>query len=71
VAEAMSDTAAKLPYTVECDHEGCSQCGHDRMWTIVDSDGIGAGQSWGDKEFVDDLCEMLNDAFEKGKASKP
>jgi hypothetical protein len=55
------------------DHAGCATCSHGQMWDIVhDEDGEPTAEStsWGDKEFVEDLCEMMNDAYQKGRESK-
>jgi hypothetical protein len=56
------------PYTVAVEDEGCDRCGHGRMWTIVGPDGYGFGQSWGDRETVEDLADYLNEAYEAGQA---
>src|SRR5216683_3010796 len=57
------------PYKVELDTEGCPQCQHDAMWTIAGPGDIRLGQSWGDFELVDDICEYMNDAYAEGRAS--
>lgn len=53
-------------YKAEVDYPGCEHCSSDRMWTIIQPDGIAFGQSWGDKEFVDELVSYLNEAFDAG-----
>lgn len=45
----------------------CKQ--HCAMWTIVFNDGddpTEIGQSWGDREMADDICDLMNMAFEAG-----
>lgn len=56
------------PYRVEVDKDGCETCGHGRMWTIVGPDNVALGESWGDKEFVDDIAQLLNEAYDAGRA---
>ncbi len=49
---------------------GCNACGHGQMWTLVHGEGDDEEQvhtSWGDREFVDDLCDLMNDAYEAGQ----
>lgn len=53
-------------YRVECDRGGCGRCGAGAMWTIIRPDDVGFSQSWSDKEFVDELADMLNEAYEAG-----
>ncbi len=36
------------PYFVEVDDNGCSQCGHDRTWTVIGPDGAAHHTSYGD-----------------------
>jgi len=48
---------------------GVRHCAHDTQWDIVGPDGAALGQSWGDHAFVSDLCDELNDAYAKGRAS--
>jgi hypothetical protein len=57
---------AKNPFKVEKDVSGCPQCGHGDMWTIVGPHGTQIGQSWGDQELVEDICQYMNEAFEAG-----
>lgn len=56
-------------YWVERDEEGCPSCGHDATWQVVHREGteeVAESTSWEDKEFAEDLAEMLNIAFERG-----
>lgn len=64
-ARPVTETQDK-PYRVEVDKGGCERCSHGQMWTIVGPDGYAFGESWGDREFVEDLVEYLNDAYEAG-----
>jgi hypothetical protein len=54
-------------YRVEVDTEGCKHCAGGRMWTIVGSDGVAIGSSWGDQEFASDIADLMNMAFDAGK----
>lgn len=47
---------------------GCKSCGAGEHWDIIAPDGIALSTSWGDKEFAEELVEMLNDAYEMGRA---
>jgi hypothetical protein len=52
-------------------HTGCEKCGWDAMWTVVWTEANGEpcqiGTSWGDKEFAEDVCDLMNMAYEAGK----
>jgi hypothetical protein len=57
-------------YRVEWDG-GCRECGNGRRYVIVENiDGepceVG-GVSWGAKEEADCICELMNEAFKKGR----
>lgn len=56
------------PYFIEVDNNGCT-CGNGRTWTIVGPDGVATGQSWGDVEEAEYICELLNDAYQCGRGS--
>lgn len=50
--------------------EGCAHCGHGKHWTIVSGEGdaeIGIGTAWGDQELAQDICELMNMAFDAGE----
>lgn len=54
--------------------DGCKHCGHGFMWTLESGHGgneIRIGTSWGDKELAQDICELMNDAYESGRESDP
>ena len=60
----------KLEYNVEISSAGCERCGVGTQWAIVtnlngEPTEIG-GMTWGDKETAEDICEMLNEAYERG-----
>lgn len=52
---------------------GCEHCEAGKMWTIVHSEGAGTddevaiGSSWGDKNLTEDICDLMNMAYEAGK----
>lgn len=61
---------------VECElsEGGCAHCGHGAMWTLESGHGgneIRIGTSWGDKELAEDICDLMNDAYESGRESDP
>ena len=56
-------------YHIEVDINGCDKCGSGRCWLIIGPDGYGGGQSYGEEEEADHICEMLNDAFDRGVAA--
>lgn len=54
--------------------EGCAHCGHGKHWTIVSGEGdaeIGIGTAWGDQELAQDICELMNMAFDAGQENAP
>lgn len=70
VCEACASVAVKAPYYVEVDKEGCEKCGHDTLWSIVyRPDDCAGSASYGSKDEADDLCSLLNDAFDKGRVA--
>lgn len=56
---------------VQDDYCVCNTCHQNTAnWTIVSGAGeaeCGVGQSWGDKEIADDICDLMNMAFDAGK----
>ena len=49
--------------------DGCHTCAAGEMWTfewMEDGEPTQPGESWDDKEFVENLIEYLNDAYEAG-----
>lgn len=51
--------------------DGCSHCGAGKLWAIVyvehgQTEETEVGQSFGDKELADDICELMNMAYEAG-----
>lgn len=51
--------------------DGCKHCGHGKHWTISSGEGedeIATGTSWGDRSLADDICDLMNDAYEAGRA---
>lgn len=58
----------KEAYKVVVDHTLADLRGEGgSMWTIQGPDGYTIGQSWGDKELVDDIAEHMSFAYEAGK----
>lgn len=62
----MSDTKH---FRVVITQPGCSTCGHDTFWTIASGTGDGQthiGTSWADEETTEDICELMNMAYDEG-----
>jgi len=60
-------------YRVEVDDiaEGCSHCHAGRCWTVVyghGEDETAIGIAWDDEEEAEDICALMNQAFEAGQA---
>lgn len=54
---------------VEDENAGCKHCGHGKFWVIMEGQGddaAGQGTSYGDKETADDICDLMNMAFDAG-----
>ena len=59
---------------------GCQHCGHDVMWTITYTELVGEapeeieiGTSWQGEEgleLAEDICELMNMAFDAGQESR-
>jgi hypothetical protein len=52
----------------------CAHCGHGKMWTIESGflgEEIAIGTSWGDQELAQDVCELMNDAYDAGREADP
>lgn len=61
------------PYRVAADKEPCDHCQQGGMYTIVvleDGVEVGIGSSWGDKDFAEDLCDLMNMAYDFGKEAQ-
>jgi hypothetical protein len=60
-------------YRVVAEPGGCEHCGHEKLWTIVhDENGeeVGEGSSWGDQEHAQDICDLMNMAYDRGQESQ-
>jgi len=72
---ALAKGAMPEPYfRVDADGKPeCEHCSHGQLWTVIFGP-TGAetqiGQSWGDRELVEDICDLMNDAFAHGRDSK-
>lgn len=66
-------TEYKCYYNVEmaAGEDGCSHCGAGKMWAIVyvehgQTEKTEIGQTFGDRELADDICDLMNMAYESG-----
>jgi len=59
----------KPEYRVEARGEGCPTCQHGDQFDIIDSSECAQSQSWGDPKEAEYICELMNDAFQQGRAS--
>ena len=57
----------KEEYSIAVDASGCKKCGAGTLWTVVNSDGVGIGQSFEDASIVKEIADLMNHAFERGK----
>jgi hypothetical protein len=69
---STNPTTTEPFYRVEVDSsmKGCEQCNHGTYWTIVydeDScdDAVAIGTSWADRELAEDICDLMNMAYER------
>jgi len=72
--EALADEQQGF-YRVEEDasYEACKHCGHGTYWTIVSGTGedvFACGISYGDKEAAEDICDLMNMAYDRGQESQ-
>lgn len=53
--------------------KGCPSCGHGQLWDIVYRDATGelcgTGTSYGDAEAAQDICDLMNMAYDFGVES--
>lgn len=58
---------------LSANHAACTQCGHGSYYTIVYNDENGEeteiGQAWGDQEIAEDICDLMNMAYDAGRES--
>jgi hypothetical protein len=66
-------TEYKCYYNVEmaAGEDGCSHCGAGKMWAIVyvehgQTEKTEIGQTFADRELADDICDLMNMAYESG-----
>jgi hypothetical protein len=66
-------TDYKCYYNVEmaAGEDGCAHCGAGKMWAIVyvehgQTEKTEIGQTFGDRELADDICDLMNMAYESG-----
>src|SRR5271168_71527 len=57
------------PYRVEARGDGCPTCQHGATFDIIGPDSSSQGQSWGDPEEVEYICDLMNDAYQQGRDS--
>jgi len=47
----------------------CEHCGQGGFWTIISGplgDETAIGSAWADRELVEDICDLMNMAFDAG-----
>jgi hypothetical protein len=66
-------TEYKCYYSVKmaAGEDGCAHCGAGKMWAIVyvehgQTEETEIGQTFGDRERADDICDLMNMAYESG-----
>ena len=68
-AEVHDDSYYKVK--MAAGEDGCSHCGAGKMWAIVyvehgDTEETEIGQTFGDRHLADDICDLMNMAYEAG-----
>ena len=63
------DAAGYYRVKMAAGEDVCSHCGAGKMWTIVyiehgQTEETEIGQAFGDRELADDICDLMNMAFE-------
>jgi hypothetical protein len=56
-------------YKVEARGDGCPTCQHLEQYDIIGPDGSAQSLSWGSHEEAKDICELMNEAYDAGRAS--
>jgi hypothetical protein len=55
---------------VASDQPGCRYCGHGKFWTVIyseaDGDILEVGTAWADRDVAEDICDLMNMAYEAG-----
>lgn len=71
-------TEYKCYYNVKmaAGEDGCTHCGAGKMWAIVyvehgQTEETELGTTWGDKELAEDICDLMNMAYEAGLEVAP
>jgi hypothetical protein len=68
----MSDEQRFYRVEIAAGQEGCKHCGEGTFYTVVSGTGADeceVGQSWGHKESVEDICDLMNMAYDAGQES--
>ena len=55
-------------------HDGCFACKQGRFWTVIyfldgEDEGTEIGTSWADEETAQDVCDLMNMAYDAGTES--
>jgi hypothetical protein len=70
----MADEEQFYRVALSANHSACTQCGHGSYYTVVYTDRFGEeveiGTSWGDSEVAEDVCDLMNMAFDAGVESE-
>ena len=57
----------KQAYNVVKDKKGyCKSCEAGSTWTVEGPDGVCLGTSYEDKEFAEEIAELMNEAYKLG-----
>jgi hypothetical protein len=69
----MTDEQRFYRVQLSANHEACTQCGHGSFYTIVYKDveeDIEIGTAWGDSDVAEDVCALMNMAYDAGQESQ-
>lgn len=57
------------PYKTIPDDAGCDTCSAGKSFSVIGTDGVMLGTPWAEREDVEEVCELLNEAYSQGQLS--
>lgn len=63
---SLSSEQSHYRVVADDSYEPCKHCGSGTWWTIESNEGVGIGTSWGDAEQANDICDLMNMAYDAG-----
>lgn len=74
MSEQPSSNQSFYRVDVAVGKEGCLYCGHDAYYTITyedEGERVEIGTSWSDQECAQDICDLMNMAYDAGREADP